>query len=161
MAGVGATGLRHGAVAFLLCGVLAGCMFGPNAQASQRTEPANASDRIEVAAEGDASVVNVYRVRGIGGAQVRAPKCGWPPAVLIRLHGFPELESLQATARGETLDCQLQRVNGQSPQHRCTVDGQRVDALTRTPAYFQVKLPRSLLSADGGPVEVHWVDQWR
>jgi multidrug efflux system outer membrane protein len=132
---------------------------GTAASALQMTEPAN--DRIEVAADGEASVVNVYRVRGIGGAQVRAPKSGWPRAVLIRLHGFPQLESLKATARGQLLDCQMHRVNGASPQYECTIDGRRADVLERKPGYFQVKLPASFLAADGTPVEVHWVDQWR
>src|SRR5262249_58255180 len=74
------------------------------APAAQSTEPAPRNDRIEVTMDGDASVVNVYRVSGIGGAQVRSPKSGWPRAVLIRLHGFPELESLKATSRNPPPD---------------------------------------------------------
>ena len=122
---------------------------------------ARPQDRIEVSAGGDTSVVNVFRVAGIGGAQVKAPKSGWPSSVLVRLHGFPDLESFQAKANNGTLDCAVNRVKGRPPQHRCRLNEADVDALSRTAEYFQIKLPRALLTADNSPVEVHWVDQWR
>ena len=54
----------------------------PVAQAQNATAAAvSKQDRIEVQQQGDMSIVNVYRVGGIGGAQVKAPKSGWPPAV--------------------------------------------------------------------------------
>lgn len=130
-------------------------------KAPAKPDAASATDRIEVAMDGQASVVNVYHERGIGGAEMRAPKSGWPPAVLVRLHGFPELESFNATARGETLACVLNRPEGKPAGYKCRLDGKQVEALTRTPEYFQVQLPAPLLAAGGGPVELHWVDQWR
>ncbi|HTT38654.1 MAG TPA: efflux transporter outer membrane subunit [Burkholderiales bacterium] len=122
---------------------------------------ASATDRVEVTMEGDTSVVNVYHERGIGGAQLRAPSGGWPPVVLVRLHGFPDLESFNADARAGALDCAVNRPQGKPAEYNCRVGGTRVDALTRTPQYFQVKLPATLLASSGTPVELHWVDQWR
>ena len=131
---------------------------------SPESAPAVASrpqDRIEVSANDDTSVVNVFRVAGIGGAQVKAPKSGWPSSVVVRLHGFPDLESFQAKARTGTLDCAVNRVEDKAPQHRCRLNEADVDALSRSPEYFQITLPRALLAADNAPVELHWVDQWR
>jgi len=122
---------------------------------------ASATDRVEVTMEGDTAVVNVYYERGIGGAQLRAPSSGWSPVVLVRLHGFPELASFNADAHGAALDCAMNRPQGKPAEYNCRVDGKRVDALTRTPQYFQVKLSAPLLASGGAPVELHWVDQWR
>ena len=125
------------------------------------TGAARPQDRIEVHRSGDASVTDVFHVTGIGGTQVKRPQSGWPRAVLVRLHGFPELESFQATGGADTLDCELNRVEGRPPQHRCRLAAADVDALSRTAEYFQVELPAALLATDGAPVELHWVDQWR
>ena len=125
------------------------------------TAAARPQDRIEVHRSEDASVINVFHVTGIGGTHVKRPQSGWPRAVLVRLHGFPELEGFQATGGADTLDCELNRVEGRPPQHRCRLAGADVDALSRTAEYFQVELPAALLAADGTSVELHWVDQWR
>ena len=69
--------------------------------------------------------------------------------------------TIQAKANNGTLDCAVNRVEGRPPQHRCRLNEADVDALSRTAEYFQIKLPRALLTADNSPVEVHWVDQWR
>jgi outer membrane protein, multidrug efflux system len=125
------------------------------------TNAAGDSDRIEAVMEGDASVVNIYHVRGIGGAEVRPPKTGWPSRVMVRLHGFPQLESFTAKAHGATLDCELDRPEGKPAESKCRLGSAQVDVLTRTSEYFQIKLPASLLAAEGTPVELHWVDQFR
>jgi multidrug efflux system outer membrane protein len=132
-----------------------------DAAANAPKSPGGASDRIEVVMEGDASVVNIYHVRGIGGAEVRPPKSGWPPRVVVRLHGFPALESFTARGHGEMLDCELNRPEGRPAENKCRLGSAQVNALTRTSEYFQIKLPASLLAADGTPVELHWVDQLR
>lgn len=130
----------------------------PQPASTAATRP---QDRIEVRWSGDTSVVDVFRVKSIGGAQVKAPRTGWPSAVVVRLHGFPDLESFQAKGRTDTLDCELNRVEGRPAQHRCRLGQTDVDALSRTADYFQVQLPSALLAADGSPVELQWVDQWR
>ncbi len=122
---------------------------------------AQPQDRIEVHRIGNASLIDVYHVTGIGGAQVKRPQSGWPRAVFVRLHGFPELESFQAKGGAGTLDCELNRVEGRPARHRCRLAGTDVDPLSRTSEYFQVELPAALLAADGAPVELHWVDHWR
>jgi hypothetical protein len=128
--------------------------------ALQKTSPRQ-QDRIEVQQQGDISVVNVYRVTGIGGAQVKAPKSGWPPAVFVRLHGFPELESFRATSKSAQFECALTRPEGQAPRQECRLGNARVDAIERASDYFEVKLPHAMLTADNAPIEVQWVDQWR
>ena len=98
---------------------------------------------------------------GIGGAQVKAPKSGWPPAVVVRLHGFPELESFRARSSIMTLQCELNRPEGRPAHRDCRLGSAKVDAMERTPEYFEVRLPYTMLSVDSGPIEVRWVDQWR
>jgi hypothetical protein len=124
-----------------------------------KTEPRQ--DRIEVRQEGDMSIVNVYRVSGIGGAQVKAPASGWPLAVVVRLHGFPAVESFRATSNTAKLECAQIRPEGQSPRQDCRLGNAPVDAMQRGPDYMEVKLPNAMFAADSGPVELQWVDQWR
>jgi outer membrane protein, multidrug efflux system len=121
-------------------------------------ERKNGPDRIEVALDGDASVVNVYRVNGNGGAQVRAPKGGWPSQVLVRLHGFSNLASFQATAGGETLACEFKTTQSAPSQRNCMLGSTPVDVMTRSGTYYQVKLPALFLTSDRTPVEMHWAD---
>jgi multidrug efflux system outer membrane protein len=133
----------------------------PPEKAAEAAPSARPRDRIEAGWSGDTSVVDVFHVTGIGGAQLQAPKSGWPSTVLVRLHGFPELERFQAKARKDVLDCEVNRVEGGSALHRCRLGKKDVNALSRTAEYFQVELPPALLTADGDPIELHWVDQWR
>ena len=128
---------------------------------AQEKASAPAQDRIEVRQDGDVSIVDVYRVKGIGGAQVKAPASGWPPAVVVRLHDFPALESFKATSKAAAMDCALTRPEGQPAANRCTLGGAVVDAVRKDAGYYEVTLPEELLTADGGAVELRWVDQWR
>lgn len=121
-------------------------------------ERKNSPDRIEVALDGDASVVNVYRVNGNGGAQVRAPKGGWPSQVLVRLHGFSNLASFQATAGGEMLNCEFKTTQSSRNQRNCILGSTPLDVMTRSATYYQVKLPALFLASDRTPVEMHWAD---
>jgi multidrug efflux system outer membrane protein len=118
-------------------------------------------DRMATGVEGDAFVLTVYRVSGIGGAVLRAPAQGWPRAIVVRLHGFPELEGFSAKSAGGALQCGLQRPEGQPPRRVCTLGTAPVDALRGDPALFEVALPAVLLAGDSGPIEVRWVDYYR
>jgi multidrug efflux system outer membrane protein len=134
----------------------------PVAQAQNATAAAaSKEDRIEVQQQGDVSIVNVYRVGGIGGAQLKAPKSGWPPAVVVRMHGFPAVESFRASSGAQKLECAQIRPEGQPPRQDCRLGSKPVDASSKASDYLQFSLPSSMLTADGGPVELHWVDQWR
>ena len=120
-----------------------------------------AQDRVEVRTEKDAAIVDVYRVKGIGGARVSAPESGWPPVVAVRLHDFPALESFTATSKLSVMDCMLTRPDARPPATQCWVNGASIDALKQHTGYLEVKLPAALLRAEGGAVELRWVDQWR
>ena len=126
-----------------------------------KSSPANAGDRIEVVMEGDAAVVNVYHERGIGAAEVRMPKGGWPAAFVVRLHGFPALESFKADAGTSSLNCELQRLEGRTPEQVCRMGNTRFEALERMPQFYQVTLPNSMFTPQVRSAELHWVDQWR
>jgi hypothetical protein len=147
---------RRGVAAAAICFTLA-------ASAACAAEPraSRAQDHVQVRQEGDRSVVEVYRMGGIGGAQVRAPRSGWPPAVVVRLHGFPELESFRARSSTVTLLCELSRPEGRPAHRDCRLGSARVDAIERTPEYFEIRLPFVMLTGDSGPIEVRWVDRWR
>jgi len=118
-------------------------------------------DRMASGLEGGTFVLTVYRVSGIGGAVLRAPAQGWPRAIVVRLHGFPELEGFSAKSSSGTLQCGVQRPEGQAPKRVCTLGSAPVDALRGDPALFEVALPAALLTADSGPIEVRWVDYYR
>jgi hypothetical protein len=128
---------------------------------SSQAAPARRQDRVEVVMEGDSSVVNVYHVLGIGGLAMRAPASGWPPGVVVRLHGFPALESFTATAAEDVFRCELQRPEGRAPQQACRLNGKPADALRGSGGLYEVKLPTRLISPSRQAVEIRWVDQWR
>jgi multidrug efflux system outer membrane protein len=134
---------------------------GAPVTASMKAAPAGQDDRVEVAMDGDISVVNVYHDKGIGGLAMTAPKRGWPPAVVVRLHGFPSLERFTAKAASGTLACELQRPQGRAPEQVCTLDGRRTDALRSTGTTYEVTLPNSMLTASTADVEIRWIDAWR
>jgi hypothetical protein len=118
-------------------------------------------DRVEITEAIDQWVVDIYHVKGIGGAELKVPQSEWPAAVVVRLPGFPELESFTATSKTAKLECALVRPEGQYPFQTCQLDDDRVDALRREPDYFEVELPRAIFPSDRHGIEIRWVDQWR
>ena len=121
----------------------------------------DAQDGIEITHDADRLIVLVSHVKGIGGVVVNASESTWPPVVLVRLRGFTELESFSAVSRAAKLECALNRPEGRPPARACRLDGVDVDALQRGSDCFEVRLPAALLTADGGPLAIRWVDQWR
>lgn len=117
-------------------------------------------DAIDVRVEGDASVVTVTRVAGIGGAEITLPANG-PGRVVVRFVGFPELESIKAGSAQGALECTLLRPERSAPVRECRLDGAVVDLLHRTADGFELLIPGSLLMAPGDTVALRWVDQWR
>ncbi len=127
----------------------------PKAEAApSNAPPADTSDRIEVVTEGNASVVNVYRGSGSGGAELRAPKSGWPPKVVVRLRGFGALQSFSAESAGGKLNCASTR-----NEPVCQLGAARVEAVSKRPEYIEIVLPSALLKPDGGPVQVRWSER--
>ena len=116
---------------------------------------------MDVVEEGAGSVLNVYRVRGIGGAVIKARASGWPQSMVVRFHGFPELESFTAKTPSATVQCELQRPEGRAPEHRCRLDNQEIRALRKSGGRYDVALPASILTPRAPEIEVRWVDQWR
>ncbi|HEY7759760.1 MAG TPA: efflux transporter outer membrane subunit [Burkholderiales bacterium] len=123
--------------------------------------PANTRDRMATGLEDGTFVLTVYRVSGIGGAVLKAPAQGWPQAIVVRLHGFPELEGFSARSARATLQCGLQRPEREPPRRVCTLDAAPVEALRGDATLFEVTLPAPMLAADSGPIEVRWVDYYR
>jgi len=118
-------------------------------------------DRIEVTLEGPVSVVHVYRTRGIGGATIRRPRSGWPPAVRMRLHDFQALEGFSARSAAAALRCETQGTLPGVP-HVCSVDGGApLDLVRKTESGFELELPAALLRQDVDSIEVRWVDRYR
>ena len=139
----------------------------PPAEAAAAAAPApsgasaNSQDRTAVVQEGNASVLDVYRERGIGGVEMRAPGSGWPSAVKVRFHGFPGLESFTAKTATSSLLCATQRREGRPAEEVCTLNGARVDAIRRSDDRYEVSLPAGMLTPATSAIEVRWVDQWR
>ena len=118
-------------------------------------------DRVEARVEAATSIVDVYHERGVGGARITAPASGWPPALLVRLHLFPALESFTAASSSGSLDCTQARAQRDNPRPSCRMNGMPVDAVRAAADYFEVTLPHALLPGDGGAVDLRWVDRWR
>jgi hypothetical protein len=116
------------------------------------------ADTIEAYVEGDATIVLVTRVRGIGGAQVILPRKG-PQRVTLRFAGFADLESVKAkSGRGE-FECVLIRPENRPAYNVCRLNGTEVEVFKVRPFDFEVRLPEALLSAPGDAAEVRWSDQ--
>ena len=130
-----------------------------DAGASAAEGSSGVSDRVEVVMEGDTSVVNVYRGQGSGGAELRAPKSGWPPRVVVRLRGFASLESFTAESTSGKLTCATPKGESGKTEPVCQLGNTRVEAISRRPEYLEVVLPASLLKSDTGPVEVRWTER--
>jgi len=133
----------------------------PASAAATTAPPVAEQDRTAVVQEGAASVLNVYRVKGIGGVEMRAPKAGWPAAVVVRLHGFPALESFTAKTATHSLVCETQRPEARPAAEVCAYDGARVDAVRKAGTAYEVSLPAPLLAPSVTAIELRWVDQWR
>jgi hypothetical protein len=121
---------------------------------------ASTKDRIALQADGDAVMLNIHHVTGIGDAMLHLPTCGRSGRMIVRLHDFPALESFGARVADTSLECEQNRPEGVPAGIVCRVAGQEIDAVRREPDYFEVTLPPTLLES-GGPVEIHWIDQWR
>ena len=119
--------------------------------------PGNAADRIEVAMEGETSVVNVYHAQGSGGAELRAPTSGWPPKVVVRLRGFTSLASFSAESADGRLTCSAAKGDAKA-EPVCQLGSARINAISKRPEYTEVVLPSLLLKPGGGPVEVRWAE---
>jgi multidrug efflux system outer membrane protein len=118
-------------------------------------------DAVQAAQEGGRTVVDVYHARGIGGALVHAGASGWPASMVVRLHGFPELEGFSAKAGASALVCDMTRPENRAPVQKCRLDGAEIEALRKTGSVYEVTLPQTLLRAADTPVEIRWVDYWR
>ena len=118
-------------------------------------------DRVEIIHARDRLLVDVYHVKGIGGAELKMPEGKWPATIIVHLHGFPELESFTAASKTARLDCALVRPERQHPVQTCRVGDDSVDALGLESDYFEVKLPRKISSSGDDTIEIRWVDQWR
>jgi NodT family efflux transporter outer membrane factor (OMF) lipoprotein len=112
--------------------------------------------------EDGVTIVDVYRVVGTGGAEIRAAASGWPQTIHVRLHGFRPLANLQAravTASATTtrdMNCEPARPLLREPGYRCTLDGKPAGATTTSEDYLQLAIPASLLVPDTARVEVRW-----
>jgi NodT family efflux transporter outer membrane factor (OMF) lipoprotein len=119
-------------------------------------------DRSVSRLEGAATIVDVYRVVGTGGAEIRAPATGWPQAIQVRLHGFRPLASLQARAvtasatRDRQMSCEPARALLRDAGYRCTLEGQPAGETSAADDYVQVTIPPAMLVPDTARVEVRW-----
>ncbi len=117
-------------------------------------------DRVEIGRTGDDVVVDVYHSKGIGGTLLPAADIASTARVIVRLHGFTRLESFVAASNTATLECALQRREGETAVEVCRLGSASFDALQRGADYFEVRLP-GVLALHGEAIEIRWVDQWR
>jgi len=133
----------------------------PPAAVAPMAPGAAEGDRIQVTVEGEDSVVNITRARGIGGAAVRRPASGWPPSVRVRFHDFPALDLFSARSATAGLRCETQGAQREAP-HVCTLEGRgALDAMRRTQDGFEVELPPTLWANGATSLELRWVERYR
>jgi hypothetical protein len=119
-------------------------------------------DRTVSRVDGGTTIVDVYRVVGAGGAEIRAPAAGWPPALKLRLHGFQPLSALQADAIAtdpaldRRMTCQLSRSVFSDDGYRCTLQGKAAGESRAADDYLEIDIPPAMLAADTLRVDVRW-----
>ena len=104
-------------------------------------------------------MVNVYHGQGTGGVELRAPKSGWPPRVVVRLRGFASLASFTAESTSGKLKCATPKGESGRTEPVCQLGNTRIEAISKRPEYIEVVLPPSLLKIDSAPVEARWTEQ--
>jgi NodT family efflux transporter outer membrane factor (OMF) lipoprotein len=115
-------------------------------------------DIAKVRAQPGGSIVDVYRVVGSGGAQIRMPAAGWPASVTLRLHGFGPLASIEATSAAGDLRCTPSDNFFKGFGYHCAYRGGSSAATLRAD-YVEIDLPPALLNADTARVEVRWTER--
>jgi hypothetical protein len=124
------------------------------------TQGVSTRDRIDLQQDGRSLLIDIRRLTGIGRLKLQPSAPGCLASVVIRLHDFQELESLRIRTPDAALACDQMRVEGKAPRLVCRMGQRQIDAARRNPDHVEVSLPPALLEG-GGPVEIHWVDQWR
>lgn len=110
-------------------------------------------DRTAVRGEAGTSIIDVYRVVGNGGAEVKIPASGWPANVKLRLHGFVALASVQATSATVSMQCK--------PSTGLIRDGYACESggkTLRRDDYVEIDLPAAMLTPDTTRIELRWAE---
>jgi hypothetical protein len=105
----------------------------------------------------DSSIVDVYRVVGVGGAEIRPPASGWPRSLKLRLHGFGPLASIDVSASAGQMQCRPSRSFIRGDGYECSF-GERSTAAMIVDDYVELDLPPALLTADTARIEVRWAE---
>jgi NodT family efflux transporter outer membrane factor (OMF) lipoprotein len=119
-------------------------------------------DRTVSRVEGNVTIVDVYRVVGTGGAEIRAPASGWPQTVKVRLHGFQPLALVRADAITSTatldlhMTCEPSRSMLGRNAYRCLLAGKPAGETRTGDDYLEIDLPPAMLVPDTARVEVRW-----
>jgi NodT family efflux transporter outer membrane factor (OMF) lipoprotein len=115
-------------------------------------------DRTAVRGETNGSVIDVYRVVGSGGAEVKAPASGWPPSVKVRLHGFAPLASVRASTAATTMECRPSTRWWRLDGYDCESGGKSVGRARRQDDYVEIDLPPGMLTPDTIRIELRWAE---
>jgi multidrug efflux pump len=81
--------------------------------------------------------------------------------VLEELKRVPGANRASVMGLPDTLQCALQRPDGQPPARVCTLGSTPVAALRADASMFEVTLPADMFRADSGSIELRWVDYYR
>ena len=119
---------------------------------------ANLRDRTVVRGEADISVIDIYRVVGSGGAEIKAPARGWPTGLRVRLHGFGPLDRVQATTAVTTMECKPSASWIRLDGYECQSGGKSVGRPRRQDDYVEVDLPAAMLTPDTARIELRWAE---
>ena len=137
------------------------------------------TDKVEVKAEHDKTVVSVSSPFGISQATIERTGDKWPDAVLLRLH-LQGLESFRVSNGKVTLDASVSSTTN-PPRVRVWKDGQENTPLDSTnpnwleirllnrngqpiksiplkEGHFEISLPKSLFEGNPKSITLHWID---
>jgi hypothetical protein len=117
-------------------------------------------DRIELQQDGNAILLDIHLVTGIGNAILQLPALDHPVAVAVRLHAFPALEGFSVRGPNAAFECEQERQDGLRARLVCRIGANEIDAVRYEPGFIEVILPPALLES-GAPVVILWIDQWR
>ena len=176
----------HYALSLLLAGILmAGCAAPPGAPETPapviRVTAEGDGNKLTVSSEGETAIFDVQSESGIGSATIELVSGGFPENIILRLH-VKGLEEFQLTYGGTVISATVSSSDNRSifqslatPEESerpitpdnpswldiATVSDQAKSRIPLDQGYFEITLPKGLLSARDRSFSIQWIDFYR
>ncbi|NQU24193.1 MAG: hypothetical protein HQ567_23170 [Candidatus Nealsonbacteria bacterium] len=169
-------------ISALLLSALPGQLVAAEPPPPIKATTRRADDRVEITQADDRALVTVRSPRGIGGATLQRTGKAWPGVIVVRLH-LRGLESFTVAAGKRKLSASVLSHSGHKRLLHLWEDGKEkkiepaspywtqlgifdargkpIEKLPEQGGYFEITLPKALLSGQGGTLTLGWIDFYR